>query len=400
MNIKNKDILVICHSYNSFQKDSINEISKYFRNVSVIVRFNPFAEISKYLPIHSFNRYRYDAKMDMKNIPENVNVYVSPVLYLPTDSQYKQLGKKHLVAVNKVIKKNNIQFDFIHSHFTWSAGYVGAELKKTYGVPFFVSAHGNDIYNLPFKDDEWQNKIEYVLNSADYVITVSNSNLSCIRKLNVSTPVKVLPNGYRNDLFHPMDLLECRKTLNLPLDKNVILSVGSLVLEKGYKYLIESMTEVVNHRKDVLCVIVGDGELRAKLEKQIIIAKLQNYVKLVGSRTHDEIPLWINACDIFVLSSLSEGNPTVLFECLGCGKPFVGTKVGGIPEIIASNDHGLLAEPGNSKELAENILFALNQKWNYDKITNFSIPFSWEKVADEIVSTYTNALESKFDKYY
>ena len=63
-----------------------------------------------------------------------------------------------------------------------------------------------------------------------------------------------------------------------------------------------------------------------------------DHVEFVGGKPHAEIPIWMNACDVFVLSSLSEGNPTVMFECVGCGKPFIGTKVGGIPEIIISDD--------------------------------------------------------------
>ena len=50
-------------------------------------------------------------------------------------------------------------------------------------------------------------------------------------------------------------------------------------------------------------------------------------ITLIGGRPHHEIPLWIGACDAFVLPSLMEGNPTVMFECLGAGRPFIGTRV-------------------------------------------------------------------------
>lgn len=55
---------------------------------------------------------------------------------------------------------------------------------------------------------------------------------------------------------------------------------------------------------------------------------------------------------------------TVMFECLGCGKPIVGTKVGGVPEIITSEDYGFLVEPANSEDLAEKILIALDKEWD------------------------------------
>ncbi len=105
----------------------------------------------------------------------------------------------------------------------------------------------------------------------------------------------------------------------------------------------------------------------------------------------DEIlPLWMNACDIFVLPSLSEGNPTVMFEALGFGKPFVGTKVGGVPEVITSKDYGLLVEPGNSQDLAEKIEVALNKNWDREKIANYAEQYRWENIAEQIMKIYHN----------
>jgi len=334
--VKSNKLLVISHSYNRFQKDQIECLSSYLDFVYVLVRCNPIAEISSYIPIPALDPFKLDSKIDIAGKPANLEVYPTPILYAPFDSQYKKLGEKHFRAVEKAINKNNIKFDLVHSHFIWSSGYVGAKLKEKYGVPFIVTAHGYDIYDLPFRDEEWKEKIEYVLNAADCIITVSNSNLECIEKLNVETPVKVLLNGFRNDLFYPRDSNECKKALNLPFGKKIILTVGNLFEVKGHKYLIEAMQKVIKHRKDVLCIIVGSGKLKGKLERQIRKAALEDHVKLVGGRPHDEIPIWMNACDLFVLPSLSEGNPTVMFECLGCGKPFVGTKVGGEPEIITS----------------------------------------------------------------
>ena len=386
--LKNKNILVITDRYNNFVKDPVNVVSSYFDQVFVLVRHNPITELSNFLPLNYLKPFRKKTLVDLSGKPENTTVILTSLWYAPTDSQYKRLGDKHFKAVNAAIKKNNIEFDLIHSHFTWSMGYVGARLKEKYGVPFVVTAHGYDIYDLPFRDEEWKEKIEYVLNSADYIITVSNNNLKCIEKLNVETPVRVVPNGFKNDLFYPGDSNECKKTLNLDFGKKIILTVGNLVEIKGHKYLIEAMEKVVRHRTDVLCIIVGSGGLKYKLERQIRKAGLGDYVKLVGGRLHDDIPIWMNACDLFVLPSLNEGNPTVMFECLGCGTPFVGTNVGGIPEIITSEDYGLLCEPANSEELAKNILLALDKEWDVMRIKAHSAKFTWDAISKETLNIY------------
>ena len=394
MKLYNAKLLVISHSYNGFQKDQIECLSSYLDYVYALVRCNPIAEISNYIPISALDPFKLDSKIDITDKPSNIEVYPTPILYAPFDSQYKKLGERHFKAVEKAIKKNNINFDLVHSHFIWSSGYVGAKLKEKYGMPFIITAHGYDVYDLPFRDEEWREKIEYVLNAADCVITVSNSNLECIEKLNVETPVKVLPNGFRDDLFYPRDSNECKKTLNLPFDKKIILTVGNLVEIKGHKYFIEAMQKVVKHRTDVLCIIVGGGELKGKLGRQIRKAGLKDNIKLIGGRPHDEIPIWMNACNLFVLPSLRESFGVVQIEAMACGKPVVATYNGGSEELITSEDYGLLCESANSDELAEKILIALNKEWDSDKIGEYAERFMWESVVKEILKVYENAIES------
>ena len=145
-----------------------------------------------------------------------------------------------------------------------------------------------------------------------------------------------MSNGYDSDRN------SIRHKLYLYTDAKIIVSVGNLLEVKGQRYLVEAMSQIVKNRSDVFCYIIGSGALELELQQQIDSLGLKDRVILTGPKPHSEIPMWMNACDIFVLPSLNEGNPTVLFECLGCGKPFVGTRVGGIPEIVISDDYGFL----------------------------------------------------------
>lgn len=389
------DVLFITNSYRSFIKDQIELISEQLNHVYVLVRYNPIAEISRFIPSEELKNHRKEFQIDLSNTPSNVRVFVLPLLYLPTDLGYKKLGEKHFKAVQKTIQKNKIEFDLIHAHFAWSSGYAAAKLKERYSVPFIVTTHGYDIYDLPFRNNEWKVNVEYVLNRADQIITVSNSNLECIKKINVKKPVSVIVNGFLINSFYPRSSKECRKKLNLPLDKRIILTVGILDEVKGHRYLIEAMQEIVKKRKDIICIIVGGGGLRNRLLRQVKKAGLQNTINLVGMKEHSEVPTWISACDLFVLPSLSEGNPTVMFECLGCGKPFIGTKVGGIPEVITSEDYGILVEPANSEALAESLFLALEKNFDKDKILKYSKQFAWEEIVKQIVSIYDYVLRTK-----
>jgi glycosyltransferase involved in cell wall biosynthesis len=207
-------------------------------------------------------------------------------------------------------------------------------------------------------------------------------------KINIS----VMYNGYDSSLFYPKDLKKCRKLLNLPYDKFIILTVGNLLEVKGHKYLIEAVSEVILSRQNILCIIVGDGILKEKLDTQIKSAGLENHVKLVGGKPHGTIPLWMNASNLFVLSSLNEGNPIVMLESIGVGLPFIGTKVGAIPEIIYSEDYGLLVNPDDSKDLAKKISTAMDKKWDKRKIIDYSDNFSWDNIAEHLQKLYMSLI--------
>ncbi len=243
-------------------------------------------------------------------------------------------------------------------------------LKKEFDKPLILTAHGHDIYELPFKNNKFRKKTQFILKSANQIITVSKRNSNFIRKLNITNHVSVIPNGYDSRLFYKMD--RCKSDLNIYTKKKILLTIGNLVDVKGQKYLINSIKEIVKFRQDFLLLIIGSGILKDELTELIRLLDLDKFILMLGGKSHNEIPLWMNACDIFVMSSLNEGCPTTMIEALGCGKPFVGTNVGGIPEIIINNKLGSLVEPANSNQLAREILLALDREWDTPFILNYS----------------------------
>ncbi|RWX73454.1 MAG: glycosyltransferase family 4 protein [Candidatus Methanosuratincola subterraneus] len=161
---------------------------------------------------------------------------------------------------------------------------------------------------------------------------------------------------------------------------------------KGHAYLLKSFSIILKKHDNASLILVGDGKLLSKIKNMSSAFNIGNYVYFAGRRSHNEIPLYMNAADLFVLPSLSEGNPTVMFEALGVGLPFVGTRVGGVPEIITSDEYGLLAEPGNPDDLAEKILVALEKEWDREKIRDYARQFTWENIAKQVMKVYEEVL--------
>nr|WP_281034261.1 glycosyltransferase family 4 protein [Methanofollis liminatans] len=391
--------MVLSDHYLTFVKDQTEGIAPEFERVDVCVCHNTLAEIADYLPVQRLKPFRLRSILDLSHLPENIFVHPCNLPYLPLDLMKKSLGDRLFRAVDDLIQKKQIECDLIHAHFLWPNGYAGALLKEKYGIPLVVTAHGYDIYDLPFRDQEWRDRIVRTLEAADAIITVSRKNEECIRSLGITKQVHVIPNGFRSDLFYPRDQAECRRTLGLPPDRKILLAVGNLVEVKGHRYLVEAMAEVVKERQDVLCVIVGSGPLRGRLERQVRALGLEEHVRFVGGKPHEEIPIWMNACDVFVLPSLNEGNPTVMFECLGCGRPFVGSDVGGVREIIISNDYGLVCSSSSSRELAEKIIFTLDRSWKPQSIIKYSNQFSGQIISQKIINIYHGSIRRNIDMF-
>ncbi len=150
--------------------------------------------------------------------------------------------------------------------------------------------------------------------------------------------------------------------------KNLILigSVGELHPIKGYGYALNGIYNLIeylkkiNPSKKVLYTVVGEGQNKENIEKEIQNLGLSDSVILFGN-----VPLafqYIKAFDIFLMPSLSEGLPYVLLEAGLAGMPTIATIVGGIPEIIDDMKSGILIQPRKSKEIQHALEFFLSHK--------------------------------------
>jgi L-malate glycosyltransferase len=126
------------------------------------------------------------------------------------------------------------------------------------------------------------------------------------------------------------------ETFWLPHHAPVVGNVAALVPHKGQRYLVEAAHLVVQEVPDARFVILGEGELREHLERQVREYRLEKHVLLPGFRT--DVIGCIKGFDLFVMSSVTEGLGTSLLDAMACGKPIVATDAGGIPEVV---DHGV-----------------------------------------------------------
>jgi glycosyltransferase involved in cell wall biosynthesis len=146
----------------------------------------------------------------------------------------------------------------------------------------------------------------------------------------------------------------------LPRQAPVVGNVAALVPHKGQRHLIEAAHLVVQDIPDARFVILGEGELREQLERQVREHHLEKHVLLPGFRT--DVIGCIKGFDVFAMSSVTEGLGTSLLDAMACGKPIVATTAGGIPEVVVNGETGLLAEPRDHHAMARAIARLLNDE--------------------------------------
>jgi glycosyltransferase involved in cell wall biosynthesis len=150
------------------------------------------------------------------------------------------------------------------------------------------------------------------------------------------------------------------ETFWLPHHAPLIGNVAALVPHKGHRYLIEAAHEVVRDLPDARFIILGEGELREHLVRQIREFHLEKHVLLPGFRT--DVLGCIKGFDVFVMSSVTEGLGTSVLDAMACSKPVVATRAGGLPEIVDAGVTGLLVPPRDSHSLARAIVTVLGDR--------------------------------------
>ncbi len=238
-------------------------------------------------------------------------------------------------------------------------GYIGLWLRKRFGLPYLVYAHGNEI--LDAGQSEWE-RPRQSLRQASRVLAVSRYTAKLVGKLGVAAErVEVLHPGCDVHTFRPLKpRSELRnRLLGTARRGPVILSVGNLVARKGQDMVIRALPQLLARVGDVQYLIVGDGPYRAELERLATELGVREHLTLAGRVPNDQLPDIYALCDVFALPSREqldscdvEGFGIVFLEANAAGKPVVAGRSGGIGDAVVDGKTGLLVEPENPEDIA------------------------------------------------
>lgn len=239
------------------------------------------------------------------------------------------------------------KFDCVYGHFFLEGGLAAVAIGRKMGIPAFI-AFGECDFDSQVRHSYGDIKREE-LKGLSGIISVSSDNSRELKTMPVfdDYPVLLAPNAVDLNAFHHLNKEECRDKLGIPQEKFVVGFVGGFIERKGHKRVLAA----VNQLEDIYAAFAGKGDDKPQGERVVFCKALD----------HKLIPAFLNAIDIFVLPTLSEGCCNAIIEAMACGLPIISSKLPFNYDIL-DETNSILVNPESIDEIKEAI-----QKLCHDK---------------------------------
>jgi starch synthase len=310
-----------------------------------------------------------------------------------------------------------IEADVVHCH-TWYSHWGGVLAKLTYGVPLVVTVHSLEPLR-PWKREQlgrgydlssWIERA--ALEQADAVIAVSGEDRrEILERFRIDPPrVRTIPNGIDTSLYRPTPDPQALRRLGVDPDVPYVLFLGRITRQKGIRHFLAAAARLHPQVQVVLCAAGPDSpEIGRATEEAVARLRRQRsrvvWISEMVTRP-DAIRLYSGAA-VFCCPSIYEPFGIINLEAMACETPVVATAVGGIREVVADGETGLLvpferrspadAEPAHPERLAEGLARAidrvvgdrdLRQDMGRRGRKRALELYGWDRIAERVLEVY------------
>jgi len=349
-------------------------------------------------PLKAFKNWYPYSQLPSCERRKGVEVLRPRVLFLPRNLLFGLLGCSLYLSLRRWATEieRDLPIDIIHAHTVYPDGFGAVMLGRALRKPTVITAHGGDV-TVHLKRGLVRRLGRWALSSADHVITVSSSlQRALVQGHGIEAEkMTVIPNGVDVAKFAPAPRSEARARLGLHAEGSKLLYVGAIAESKGIAYLLRAIHRLRHTSAwPMELILVGEGKYEKAARALAAELDIADAVTFTGGRPNDEIPLWMNASDVLVLPSLSEGFGVVLAEAMACGKPVVATRCGG-PEDIVTPQTGPLVPPADDAALSEALLEVLadGERFHPQAIRQYAVEtYGYDHVTSRIIEVYAAIL--------
>jgi glycosyltransferase involved in cell wall biosynthesis len=222
----------------------------------------------------------------------------------------------------------------LHAHFGTNSAEVAMLARALGGPPYSFTAHGPKEFDQPERL-----RLGDKVRQAAFVVAISSFGRSQLYRW-------VDPSHWRKVHVVHCGLEPGFHESAPPCDRPRLVCVGRLCEQKGQLLLVEAAARVAKTHPRFELVLVGDGELRPRLEAAIAHHRLSEQVRITGWLSGREVRREILAARALVLPSFAEGLPVALMEAMALRRPVLTTRIAGVPELVRHGEDGWLITPG------------------------------------------------------
>lgn len=221
-------------------------------------------------------------------------------------------------AYKRAFKKTQDRPNILYAHF-WHSGVIAGSLGKKYDLPVFIATGESKIW---VQEIYRRNKINKSLKNVKGIIAVSSKNKEESQELKLATEekIKVIPNSVDTKVFRSMDKEDIRKKLGFKDQDFIVAYVGAFTHRKG----ILRLSEAIKKDEGTKSIFIGSGDLEPDCEEILYKGRIH----------HNQLPLYLNAADVFVLPTLAEGCSNAIIEAMACGLPIVSSDLSFNDDIL------------------------------------------------------------------
>lgn len=322
--------------------------------------------------------------------------YIENMQFIPTWKLGNKLIKSGyaLQAITRMYLKclldRNIKI--IHIHGAANASFyrckIFINLAKKLKKKVILHEHAADFVEF-YQNSNDKTNISQILNKCDCLIVLSESWKEYFSSIGVDkNKIYVL-----NNIVSPPNFKDVpRKDYKLHL-----MFMGEISKRKGGFDLLQAISDNKEYFKDKLLLRMGGNEVDGNIQTFIKEHQLEEFVSYEGWISGDKKTECLNWEDVYILPSYNEGLPIAILEAMSYKHPIISTPVGGIPEIIKTQENGILVHPGNKKEIAEAIKYYIehpeNIKIHGEKAYQTVQDFFPQKVFTDLTHIYQSLLQ-------
>lgn len=316
---------------------------------------------------------------------------------------------------------NNLHYDLIHSNF-WMSGWVATELRQRLAIPVIQIFHAMGKTKQRYQgrmDSSPQQRIEVecnIIQSVDRLIAQCPTEQAELINDYAADPGKiaVIPSAVNKDIFRPAPRTEARHFVGLDVDDFVIVYVGRMLPRKDVRNIVHALACLLRLCAEKLPIAVPKIKLLlvggetpepdpvatpeiAILQRLVADLEVTEHVRFIGKRQQDTLRHYYSAGDIVVTTPWYEPFGLTPLEGMACGRPVIGSAVGGITYTIADGVTGFLVPPRDPQALARRLYQLLTEptlRTHMGQAARQRIEqhFTWQTVARRTATLYETVL--------